>query len=121
MGRNLTTRARTFISEANMPDNMWPEAYMTAGYVLNRTPVKKLSWKTPFKAFTKQVPSIAHMHPFGCKAYVVEHKIPKLEKMRERAVVGYLVGYAGRNLHRILIYSCCNALCECTGSLRKVS
>ena len=71
--------------EANMPEDMWPEAYNTAAYIANRTPIGRLKWKTPFEMFITQKPIIGHMHPFGCRAYAIDLKILKLNKMRPRA------------------------------------
>ena len=86
-GRMLTIKARSLMIEANMPDSMWNEAYKTAGYIANRTPTKRLGWRTPFEMFTKSVPAMAHMHPFGCRAYPLIHKIKKLDKMNPRHTV----------------------------------
>ena len=44
---------------------------------------------------------MGHMHPFGCKAYVVDHHIPALDKMLPRAHIGYLMGYDSTNIFRI--------------------
>ena len=104
-GRLLTIKARALLLGANLPDILWPEAYMAAAYIANRTPTKRLGWKTPFEAFTKSVPSIAHMHPFGCKAFPFIYHIPKLQKMAPRAHIGYLVGYDSTNIFRVWIPS----------------
>ncbi|KAI1007817.1 hypothetical protein K3495_g423 [Podosphaera aphanis] len=45
------------------------------------------------------------MHPYGCRAYALEHKIPRKLKMNPRAHIGYLVGYDSRNIYRIWIPS----------------
>ena len=104
-GRMLTIKARAMMIEANMPRNMWPEAYRTAAYIANRTPTKRLAWETPFKGFTKETPMMGHMHPFGCRAYAVEHNLPRKEKMLPRAQVGYLVGYDSTNIFRVWLPS----------------
>ena len=81
-----------------MPGSMWPEAYWTAGYIGNRTPVKRLIWKTLFQGFSKDIPMMGHTHPFGCRAYAVKHGILRREKMLLRAQIGYLVGYDSTNI-----------------------
>ena len=100
-GRMLTVKARAMMIEANMPEDMWPEAFNTAAYIANRTPTERLKWKTPFEMFASQKPMIGHMHPFGCRAYAMDLKIPKLNKMRPRAQIGYLMGYDSTNIFRI--------------------
>jgi hypothetical protein len=104
-GRVITTKARTMRIEANLPTNMWPEAYMAAGYISNRTPVKGLGWKTPFEAVQQSKPGYAHMHPYGCRAYALIHRIPRNDKLDPRAHVGYLVGYDSTNIYRIWVPS----------------
>jgi hypothetical protein len=87
--------------EANLPTDMWPEIVKAAGYISNRTPIRKLSWKTPFEAIKKQKPRFAHMHVYGCRAYPLNHHIPKKDKLDPRAHIGYLVGYDSTNIYRI--------------------
>jgi hypothetical protein len=99
--RVLITKARTMRIEANLPANLWPEIVKAAGYTANRSLVRKLEWKTPFEAIKKQKPRYAHMHVYGCRAYPLEHHIPRTEKLNPRAHIGYLVGYDSTNIYRI--------------------
>ena len=55
-GRVIVTKGRTMRVEANLPANIWPEIVKAAGYTANRTPVRKLLWKTPFEAVLKHKP-----------------------------------------------------------------
>jgi len=91
--------------EANLPANLWPEIVKAAGYTANRTLVRKLGWKTPFEAVKKQKPRFAHMHVYGCRAYSLDHHIPRKKKLEPRAHIGYLVGYDSTNIYRIWIPS----------------
>jgi hypothetical protein len=102
-GRTLTTKARSMIIGANLPTNLWPEAYKAAGYLANRTVVDKLDWKTPFESVKGYQPNYSHLHVFGCKAYALDHHIPRSRKLDPRAHVGYLVGYDSTNIFRIWI------------------
>ena len=104
-GRVLITKARTMRIEANLPADLWPEIVKAAGYIGNRTPVRKLKWKTPFEAVTKQKPRFAHMHVYGCRAYPLDHHIARKKKLDPRAHIGYLVGYDSTNIFRIWIPS----------------
>ena len=82
-----------------------------AAYVLNRTPNKQLKWKAPLETLQEVAkmpnprPSIAHLRVYGARAYPLIHKIPKSEKLRPRAHIGYLVGYDSTNIFRIWIPS----------------
>jgi Reverse transcriptase (RNA-dependent DNA polymerase)/Pol polyprotein, beta-barrel domain len=100
-GRVLITKARTMRIEASLPTNLWPEIVKAAGYIGNRTPVRKLAWMTSFEAVKKEKPRFAHMHVYGCRAYPLNHHIPRKDKLDPRAHIGYLVGYDSTNIYRI--------------------
>jgi hypothetical protein len=48
-------------------------------------------------------PNIAYLRIYSCRAYPLIHKIPKKQKLRLRAQIGYLVGYDSSNIFRIWI------------------
>jgi hypothetical protein len=79
----------------------------TAGYLLNRTLIRILKWKSPIKALEiyqnlpDPKPNIAHLKAYGCRAYPLIQKIPKKQKLNPRARIGYLVGYKLNNIFRI--------------------
>jgi hypothetical protein len=104
-GRVIITKSRTMRIEANLPADLWPEIVKAAGYIENRTPIRKLEWKTPFEAIKKKNPRYAHMYVYGCRAYPLDHHIPKRRKLEPRAHIGYLVGYDSTNIYRIWIPS----------------
>ncbi|KAF4305818.1 Integrase catalytic core [Botryosphaeria dothidea] len=86
---------------ANLPERLWLETVLAATYIHNRTPSKVLKWKTPFELAHGTKPNVAHMRVYGCKAYALNKNIPRSEKLQERALVGYLVGYDSTNIYRI--------------------
>lgn len=67
---------------------------MYAIYILNRTPTRALDKDiTPIEAYTSNKPSVAHIRPFGCKAFVhvPDEKRQKLDlKSLECVLVGML-------------------------------
>jgi hypothetical protein len=81
--------------------DLWPEIVKVVGYTRNRTLVRKLEWKTPFKAVKKQKPRRAHMHIYGCRAYLLDHNILRKMKLNPQAHIEYLVGYDSTNIYRI--------------------
>ena len=90
---------------------MWKEIFPAAGYILNRCPTRSLGFKTPI-GFLKEYlgednpePFIAHIQPYGCKAFSFIKNRPKLDKLGPRAEIGYLVGYDSTNIFRIWIPS----------------
>ncbi|RDL36452.1 uncharacterized protein BP5553_05804 [Venustampulla echinocandica] len=104
-GGILTQIARVIIISARIPFNLWPEAYQMAAYLANRRPILALSWKTPFESVKGYKPRLGHLHPFGCKAYALIKGIPRSQKMRPRAHVGYFMGYSSTNIFRIWVPS----------------
>src|SRR5204863_1388254 len=110
-GGVIISRARAMRVHANLPEHLWPEIVPAAAYVLNRTPNKQLDWKTPLEVLQQLTnmpnphPSIAHLRVYGARAYPLDHKIPKSEKLKPRAHIGYLVGYDSTNIFRIWVPS----------------
>jgi hypothetical protein len=101
----IVVKARCLCIAANLPANLWPETVKTAGYLNNRTPKRHLGWKTPIEALTEQKPSLSHLHVYGCRAYALDKHIPRLDKLRPRAHIGYFVCIDSTNIYRIWIPS----------------
>jgi hypothetical protein len=99
-GRIIIIKARTMRIAAQLPANLWPETVKASGYISNRTPVKKLNWKTPFELVKNYKPRLGHLHVFRCKAYSLKQpkELPKKAKLDPRAHIGYLVGYDSTNI-----------------------
>ena len=110
-GGVIISRARAMRVHANLPEDLWPEIVPAAAYVLNRTPNRQLDWKTPLETLQQLTnmpnprPSIAHLRVYGSRAYPLIYKIPKSEKLKPRAHIGYLVGYDSSNIFRIWVPS----------------
>ena len=103
-GGVITQKARCISISANLPENLWPETISAAAYILNRTPTSKTG-KTLFEALYGFKPTISHMKIYGCKAYPLIYNIPRLQKLKPRAHIGYLVGYSSRNIYRVWVPS----------------
>ena len=71
-GRTLMERSRAMQLEASLPPSLGPEAFLAAGYALNRTPNEQLGWKTPYEIAYGKPPSLTHMHVYGCKTYTLD-------------------------------------------------
>lgn len=100
-GKNLIDRSRSMRVASNLPLALAPEIYVAAAYLLNRTPTRAISWKTPFEMAYNKKPSIAHLKLYGCRAYALRPQIPRGDKLTPRALVGYLVGYDASNVYRV--------------------
>ena len=65
---------------------------MTAIYLKNRNPTKALE-KTPHEEWSGEKPTIKHLRPFGCKAYV-HVPVQKHSKLDSKSVEGIFIGYS---------------------------
>ena len=100
-GGILAIKARAMRLQANLPQSLWPWVIQTAGFLMNRTPMKKHSWKTPFEEIVKHKPNLNHLKQYGCKANPLDKSIPRKEKLAPRTHIGFLVGYEGTNIFNI--------------------
>src|SRR5881227_182819 len=90
---------------------MWPEIVKATAYLVNRTPTKRLAWKSPAECLQNALgrttikPDIGHLRIYGCKAYAyIPEEVREQEthhKLISRARIGYLVGYESTNIYRI--------------------
>lgn len=85
--------------EASLPPSLGPEAFLAAGYALNRTPNEQLGWKTPYEVAYGKLPLLTHMHEYGCKTYTLNKQVRKGDKLAPRASIGHLVGYDSTNIY----------------------
>ena len=85
--------ARAMMHQCQAPAWMWGEAVMTAAYIRNRSPLKKLDGKSPFEMLHGTVPDTSKLRVFGCDAFVVP-PLTSQGKLDARAVKCMLVGYS---------------------------
>ncbi|KAI1004940.1 hypothetical protein K3495_g3273 [Podosphaera aphanis] len=104
-GRWIILKARAFAIEANLPSNLWPNIVVTVGYLMNRTPSRKLGWKTPFECVYNYKPLLSHLDILGSKVYSLKKNIPKLERLLSRAHIGYLIGWESTNIYKVWVPS----------------
>ena len=116
-GGVIKDKARAMRASAKLPQFLWPEIYRTAVYLYNRTPKYIYNWKTPYDRFHAYVaqsngmsvrerkPQQAHLRVYGCKAFTLTkealQKTNRLQRLKPRAWIGYLVGYNSTNVYRI--------------------
>src|SRR4051794_32941623 len=84
--------ARTLVSEANLDFKYWGEAVCTAIYLKNRTSTKAVHKMTLEEAWTGRKPTVKHLRPFGCKAYM-HILVQKRMKLNTKSIEGIFIGY----------------------------
>ncbi|KAJ9559500.1 hypothetical protein OSB04_004660 [Centaurea solstitialis] len=100
--RILLEITRALLIESQAPKFFWPEALVTAAYLINRLPTRILKAKTPLQILTEytKIPSVLTLEPriFGCTVFVHIPKAnrSKLDPCAERCVfVGYGITQKG--------------------------
>ena len=95
----------TIMADNNAPEYYWEQAIDTAVYLLNRSPIKKLNWKTPFELIMKEKPDISHLVPFYSKGYYHLTKEERKNTLSQKAKECRMVGYYpyGKNQYKILV------------------
>ena len=76
--RTLKEMMNAMLTSSGVPQNLWGEALLSANYVLNKLPHKRLD-KTPYKLWKGHVSSYKYLKVWECLAKVM---IPKPKKVR---------------------------------------
>ena len=86
---------RSMMSQVDLPNSFWGHALLTAAYILNRVPSKKVD-KTPYEIWSGEKPHMSYMKIWGCEVYVKRQISTKLEpKFDKFLFVGYPKGTRG--------------------------
>jgi hypothetical protein len=54
------------LAHASMPLKYWDDVFLAATYLINRTPIKLLSYDTPIHKLLGTTPDYSSFHVFGC-------------------------------------------------------
>src|SRR5215216_508415 len=79
---------------ACLPPSWWQFCFEQAMHVYNRTPNKRLNWKTPYEMFRKEKPDVSSIRVMGCGAYV---HIPKETRQNKLAPKSEFMCYIGQD------------------------
>jgi transposase InsO family protein len=108
-GGVIIQMARKLCVEGRLPDDLWPEITKAAVWLLNRLPTfKDGQWIVPWDearrnfGHDRMKPSnLSNLRLFGSLAYCRIKSIPRREKLKPRAEIGFLVGYLASNVWKI--------------------
>ncbi|MBW0483212.1 hypothetical protein O181_022927 [Austropuccinia psidii MF-1] len=87
-------RVNCLLLDSKLSFDWWREAMSTETYLLNRTPVSSLSFKTPFETIFNYAPKMDHLHPFGFPVYIHVNKANLKSKLHTCAEKGFFLGYS---------------------------
>ena len=93
LNRTLMEKAQALRFDACLPQNWWEFTVEHAVHLYNRTPVRRLAWRTPFGALNLHKPDISHLRVFGCGAYVFIPEDVRQNKLTPRAEMMIFIGY----------------------------
>ncbi|WVZ95469.1 hypothetical protein U9M48_041230 [Paspalum notatum var. saurae] len=101
--RNQTVMAmaRCLLKVRKVPGTFWGEAVSTAVFLLNRSPTKSVTGKTPYEAWHGEKPAVQFLRTFGCIAHVKVTR-PHGGKLDDRSIKMVFVGYEpGSKAYRV--------------------
>jgi hypothetical protein len=90
--RTHCNRATCMLHDSGLPRRFWWLAIRLACLIHNRLAAQGHDWKSPLQVMTGKLGAIQHLHPFGCRAVMLEeHKEFKLDpKGKEGFYMGFL-------------------------------
>ena len=105
-GGVIITTARKLRSQSKLPHRLWPYLVAHATRLLNRIPVQRKDWQTPFQMIHGRKPNLAYLRIIGSLAYVLvknRRERPARAKLQDKAVMGWLVGFNATNIYKVWI------------------
>ncbi|KAF5236868.1 hypothetical protein FANTH_11110 [Fusarium anthophilum] len=105
-GGVIMTIARKLRIQGNLPQKLWPYIVAHATRLLNRIPVQRKQWRTPFEMVHGRKRNLSHLKIIGSLAYVlIKNKKARSAraKLQENALTGWLVGFDATNIHKVWI------------------
>ena len=88
----LTNVVRAMLRDSGLTGSLWGEAYMSAAYVHNRTPMNILKGLTPFEMHYSAEPDLAHLRAFGAPCSMVDLLV-KLKKLDNCVRMCFFISY----------------------------
>jgi histone deacetylase 1/2 len=67
--RHIVEVGLSLLAQASMPLKFWDEAFVTATYLINRTPSKVIDYTTPLERLLHVKPNYAALRVFGCACW----------------------------------------------------
>lgn len=91
--RTIMDKAQANRFTACLPQSYWEFAIEHALHVYNRTPIKRLDWKTPYELINGFKPDVSHFRVFGCGAYVLIPEERRINKLSPKSELMTFIGY----------------------------
>ena len=98
MNKTIMDKVRCIMVDSGLSKRFWAEVVATACYLINRSPSSALNFKTLMELWNKKPPSLSHLKPFGCLAYVHVNQGKFNLRALKAVFLGYLIGTKGYKL-----------------------
>ena len=89
---HLLETAKSIRVHANLPIKFWGDCVLAATYLINKMPMKKLNWKSPFEVLYGEPPYLDSLRVIRCLCYDALTKPPK-DKFENRGIKCVVLGY----------------------------
>uniref|UniRef100_A0A2N9FMK1 Integrase catalytic domain-containing protein n=1 Tax=Fagus sylvatica TaxID=28930 RepID=A0A2N9FMK1_FAGSY len=101
---HIVDMALTLISQSSFPLNLWPYAFSTIVFLINRLPSVSQQLTSPWECLFGSTPDYKSFHVFGCTCYPLLRSYSR-HKLQPRSVPCVFLGYAS-NAKGFLCYDC---------------
>ena len=105
-GGVIIATARKLRIQSRLPHTLWPYIVAHATRLLNRIPVQRKQWQTPFEMVHARKPNLSYLKIIGSLAYVlVKNRRDRSAraKLQDKAIKGWLVGLDATNIYKVWI------------------
>lgn len=91
----LANSVRVMLHDGGLPKYPWAEAFSTATYVRNRTPMKAMDGRIPYEVVCDVKPDLANLRTFSAPCAIAGPS-EGLKQLDDRAGMCLFVGYEYR-------------------------
>lgn len=86
----------SLLAQSHLPTKFWVEAFMTAIYLINRTPTLVLDYVSPYFRLFAEAPDYSFLRTFGCACYPLLRPYTK-HKLAFRSKQCIFLGYSSQH------------------------
>jgi transposase InsO family protein len=90
--RHIVDKGLTLMSQASLPLHLWPYAFSTSVFLINRLPSPHRGFISPWERLFGSIPSYSSFRSFGCACYPLLRPYSK-HKLLPRSVQCVFLGY----------------------------
>ena len=67
--RHIVETGLTLLAHASVPFRFWSDAFVTACFLINRIPTRRLHMKSPLEVLLNETPDYSLLKVFGCACW----------------------------------------------------